>query len=156
MVQSDYVLLDTKVKFLPLHSPVSINENASLADTLRLLIDNKVGCLAICKDKKVVGVFTERDLIKRVLNKEVSYQIEINKLMSKTIYSASLDSTVCEVIKIMSANNIRHVILVDKEDQLSGIVSVRNIIDYLSKFYPEEIYNLPPDLNQIPYTVEGG
>jgi len=76
--------------------------------------------------------------------------------MTKKVITANPDDSIRHVIETMATHDIRHIPLVDQEKNLVGLVSVRNIVDFLVQYNPDEVYNLPPNLEQIHKTTDGG
>ena len=64
--------------------------------------------------------------------------------------------TVGTAMDLMGRHRFYHIPLVNDRQELVGVLSVRSLIRLLAEFYPDEVYNLPPDPNQIMPTPEGG
>ena len=147
---------NTKVWHLKLHEPLCVEEGITLRETIRQMQDRNTGCVSILRKKRVVGVFTERDILRKVVMARCSLDDTIEKHMTKDPTVASRDLSVGEIMKTMEVNEIRHVPLVDNRREFVGIVSIRNIIDFLAEHYPAEVLNLPPRLDQKIRRAEGG
>jgi len=57
---------------------------------------------------------------------------------------------------LMVKSDVYHLPLVNSKQELVNVISVRTLVRYLAGFYPTEIYNLPPNLDQIMQSREGG
>ncbi len=147
---------NTKVWHLKLNNPLTIEEGTTLRDTIRQMQERNTGCVTILRKKRVVGVFTERDILRKVVMARSSLDEAVEKHMTQEPTVASRDTSVGEIMKIMEINEIRHVPLVDNRKEFVGIVSIRNIIDFLAEHYPAEVLNLPPRLDQKIRYVDGG
>lgn len=157
MVEKFQKLLKTeKIQEVKLRSPVCVELGTSVKKVIAQMQEKKRGCAIIMKGKKITGVFTERDVLNRVLTRGLKMTTPIDEVMTPNPAFLSLNSSIADVVKIMSQKGYRHIILVDGKKHIAGFVSVRDVIDYLAEQFPYEVYNLPPDPHQISTTPEGG
>jgi len=103
----------------------------------------------------MVGIFTERDLLKRVIEPQIPLSTPIHKIMTSNPSFLKPSSSISDAIQLMSKKKHRHVPLISTNGKIEGFVSVRDIMDYLSELYPYEVFNLPPVPNQISKAPEG-
>ena len=68
----------------------------------------------------------------------------------------SCEDTVARAIHRMSQGGHRRLPIVDDQNRPVGLVSVRDIVDYLAVLFPHKILTLPPGSQKIPTTREGG
>ena len=64
--------------------------------------------------------------------------------------------TVGQALDFMNKFSIRHIPLLDEFGQVTGILSIRTIVSFLSELFPTGVFNLPPKPDQIHNTAEGG
>ena len=119
------------------------------------LQNKKRFCAVVLDNRKVVGIFTERDALSRGLLKQVAPETPIEQLMTPQPEKIKRDDSLAKAIGQMHQGNHRHLPVVDEEDNFLGLVSVRDVIFYLSENYPYEVFNQPPDLHQVSETPEG-
>jgi CBS domain-containing protein len=105
--------------------------------------------------KKIVGIFTERDALKRGLLAGASPDTPIEKLMTPDPVAVDPDDNLAVAIRLMHEGKYRHLPIVDRNDEYLGIISVRDIVMYLSENYPYEVYNQPPDPHKVSVAPEG-
>lgn len=110
--------------------PVSPDENAF--DIAEKISGFK---FAIVTDKKKpVGIITPRDLVDRVLTKKKDPEKTLAKdIMTSPVMTASLDDDVKDVSKIMLKNNYLSIPLVDKNEELKGIITLYDVLAKLKK-----------------------
>ena len=135
--------------------PVIVRASSSIQETLHAMQKQKRGCSIIKRDNKIAGIFTERDLITRVIITKVDFSLPIEKVMTPNPSCLHWESSVSEALHLMSEKGYRNLPLVDHEGEIRGLVTVRDIIDFLAEHFPYEIYNLPPDPHQINRAREG-
>ena len=157
MANSFLTILDKdKIKDFRIRKPLIIKKGETLKATLKKMKKDRRGSVLIESKGKLVGIFTERDLLTRVLPDQVSLSKKIDDFMSTKIATLSPDDSMAKAISIMNENGVRHVPIVNKKKlTIEGIISVRDVLDYLADHFPAEVYNLPPDLNQISRQPEG-
>ena len=127
-----------------------------IREAVQMMRERKVGYLLLTEEKKIIGIFTETDLARKVLGKPIDWGNPIREIMTEKPLVLTHNDSVGAAIEMMGKNRIYHIPLVTKEMQVTGILSVRSLIRFLAEYYPTEIYNLPPDPDQIMKTPEGG
>ncbi len=153
----DEILKETKIHQILRPKLVMALPSLRLQDALDLMHAEKAGYVVIADShSKVVGMFTEREVLMNVLQKGVSLSEPVEKYMRKDVHTLSKTDSVQAAIDAMDAFGIRHIPLVDEFGQVCGILSIRTIVNFLAELFPTEVFNLPPRANQIHETVEGG
>ena len=128
----------------------------SVKDGIDLMQKNRAGYIVVAKNKKVVGIFTENDVIKKILDKDVDWNLPICDFMTPNPPVLKPTDVVGTAIDLMGEKKVYHIPLVDDKGDLVNVLSVRTLTRFLAEFYPTEIYNLPPRPNQVMPTQEGG
>jgi CBS domain-containing protein len=134
---------------------VCIEPSTPLADAIERMKDDEGGCAIVCEGKRVVGVFTERDLLTKVIGEDVDPNTPVRELMSPIVATLTGEATIGDAVRVMNEKSYRNIPLV-KEGELVGSVSVFDVITYLAESYPKETMNLPPVPAQVMDTPEGG
>ena len=114
-------------------SPVVITgEESSANKVAKLMLDNKVGCIVVTsKEEKPLGIVTERDLVARVLAKNIpSEETAAKEFMSSPLVTIEPDASVTEAAKRMRKKDIRRLAVIYKNN-LVGIVSSKDILDVM-------------------------
>lgn len=135
---------------------VQASPTISIQDAVKLMQDNKSGYIVLSKAKKVHGLFTETDLVNKILDKDVDWSKPVSEFMTSDWATLKMTDFVGQAIDLMSEKKFYHIPLVDDQGNLVNVISVRTLIRFLAEFYPTEIYNLPPRFNQVMETPEGG
>ena len=128
----------------------------SLADAIRLMQANKASYLVVSERKKAIGIFTEVDVVRKVLGKDVDWNKPLREFMEPKPIVLNVKDSVGQAIDLMGEQRFYHIPLVDDRGELVNVISVRTLIRFLSEFYPTEVYNLPPRPDQVMRTPEGG
>ena len=136
---------------------VTCTPDLTLQEALDLMRREKSGYIVVADAHlKVVGLFTERNVLMKVLRQGVGLNEPMAKYMNSTPSVLSKKDTVGTAIETMNAHNVRHIPLVDELGQMTGVLSVRTIVIFLAELLPVEVFNLPPKSDQIHETAEGG
>ena len=106
----------------------------SILHTVKTMHEKRIGSLIVDNNGKY-GIFSERDLLVKVLAKNVDLTGEVGAYSSFPLVVAKQDIKANEAASIMASNNIKRLGLVDSSDNLVGIVTARDLVDaYQSEF----------------------
>ena len=106
----------------------------SILHAVKIMHEKRIGSLIVDKNGKY-GIFSERDLLVKVLAKNVDLTAEVGAYSSFPLVVAKQGIKANEAASIMASNNIKRLGLVDSSDKLVGIVTARDLVDaYQSTF----------------------
>jgi CBS domain-containing protein len=101
----------------------------TVKETIEILYNKHIGCVvAIDEEKKCIGIFTERDAI-RLVAKNVDLNQPLGNVMTKNIITIPEDASINEVRRTIQTHSIRHLPVVNQEERLVGLLSVRALMD---------------------------
>ena len=119
----------------------TISESATLHDLVNALNIHHVGALVVSPDgKKVDGIVSERDVVRAMPGKldEIS-GMRVRDLMTPEVITCSPNSTVAELMTVMTERRIRHIPVVDETGNLISIVSIGDVVKaYISDLQSEQ------------------
>jgi CBS domain-containing protein len=144
-----------KVSAMQTEDYVCIEPSTQLPAAIEAMKKDEGGCAIVCEGDRVVGIFTERDLLTKVVGEEVDLQSAVRNWMSPVVSTLTREATIGDAVAMMNEKSFRNIPLV-KEGKLVGSVSVFDVISYLAESYPKETMNLPPMPNQIMPSEDGG
>ena len=151
------ILKETKIYQILRPKLVTALPNITLQQALDLMHREKAGYIVVADEHlKIVGMFSERDVLMKVLRKGVSLDEPIEQYMLKNPKTLTKTATIGQALDFMKENNVRHIPLTDDLGQMNGVLSIRTIVNFLAELFPTEIFNLPPKSDQIHETAEGG
>jgi signal-transduction protein with cAMP-binding, CBS, and nucleotidyltransferase domain len=146
--------VDSVSRLLP--TPAQVVESwRTVADAVEHMRKENVGCLLICREGCLVGVFTERDLMCRVLGVAKPLTVAIFEVMTPNPVTVHSKDSIRTAIKKMQQGGYRHLPVIDEENRPVGVLSVKRLVRYLVEHYPGAVYNLPPDPGSVPNEREG-
>ncbi len=135
--------------------PLEIDVSAMVADAVVSLRLGNVGCLLVTERGRLVGLFTERDLLTRVLAPGRPLETVMRAVMTLNPVTVSPTDPIRTAIRRMQKGGYRHLPVVNGDGRPTGILSARRLVHYLVEHFPAIVFNLPPDPNQYPETREG-
>jgi len=102
-------------------------------DAVALMAKGRVGAIVVTSPgdigRKVVGVFTERDLMRRVVNERRDpATTRLREVMTSPVQTVSDRTSVAEAASLMRQHHIRHLVIVDDHGTLQGVVAQRYLL----------------------------
>ena len=149
-------MLKDCVGSLAMRKSVSVAPDETIAETIALMKREQTGCVLVRDRESLKGLFTERDILTGVLHAGVATDAPIATVMTVDPDVLLPTDTVADVITKMNTGGFRHMPVVDASGNVSGVISVKCIVQYLAEHFPETVYNLPPDPNVLASAREGG
>jgi CBS domain-containing protein len=113
------------------NSVQSVEPSATAMDAIRKMNQQKIGALLVMQNGRVEGIFTERDVLRRVVGQDRSpSEMLVSEVMSKDVICVAPETDLDEVSAIMKEKKIRHIPVCDSEGQLHGMVSIGDVNAY--------------------------
>ena len=111
-----------------MHPKTAVRGDMLIADAARLMADKDIGCVLVSVDGKEVGMVTERDILKRVVAKGLDpTSTRVDQVQSEPLVTVDEEATLEDAANLMAQNRIRRLPVVNKKDEIIGIVSTRTI-----------------------------
>ena len=112
----------------------SCSPRTTLKKVLNILQESRIGSICIVENDKITGIFTERDYLLKVAGEEKEHlNRPISSLMTKNPRCVTSEQRITEVLELMHNGGFRHVIVVNKNQTLEGIISVKDLTNHLLK-----------------------
>jgi CBS domain-containing protein len=106
---------------------VSVAPGDSVQDAVRQMIDAHIGAVAVCDGTKLVGIFSERDVLRLAADKRDFDRTRIADVMTSRLVTASPDTRIIDAAHLMGEHKIRHLPIVEG-DNLVGMVGIRDVM----------------------------
>ncbi len=135
--------------------PHQIAPERPVSEAIELMRQKKVGCVVVCNDGKLVGILTERDLMRRVMALGKPLTTPVADCMTRDPVTVSSKESIRSAIDSMEKGSYRHLPVLDEKQHLVGILSIKRIVHYLVEHFPGTIYNQPPDPRAVAPKREG-
>jgi CBS domain-containing protein len=111
------------------HNRPEATPEMTVAEVVRVMTDAEVGAIAIMDDRKLAGIFTERDLLKRVVARRLDpSKTPITEVMTRSIVGVPDSTTVASAAAVMRSHRMRHLVIVDEAGDYLGMVAQRHLL----------------------------
>jgi CBS domain-containing protein len=121
--------MDSVLLRLARRPPVTIRRDATVVEAVRVMLDNRVGAALVLEDGRAVGVFTERDVMAKVVAERLDpATTKIAAVMTSPVLTIPAEAEPAAALELMLEKHIRHVPLVDVQRRVVGILSMRYLM----------------------------
>jgi CBS domain-containing protein len=130
---------------------ITVPIETTINDCIRLMQKKRIGCVLVTSHGKLLGIFTERDVLKKIFSASFDLdQTPITEVMTTNPQVLNEIDTIAYALNFMDLGGYRHIPVVNNVFEPLGIVSVKDIVSYFVEHFADEVLNLPPH----PYTIE--
>jgi CBS domain-containing protein len=149
--------LQMPISELPeLQAVVQVSPDTTIRDVIDGMVSKRVGCVLVTESSKIVGVFSERDVLRKIAGQSIDVDTTpVSAVMTNDPQTLRNTAPLVYALHQMSMGGYRHIPLTNEDSEPVAVVSMRDIVEYIVSLYPEEIMNLPSDPDQIASTREG-
>lgn len=122
------VLSATPVSSVDLTRYVAVSADVSVAETVALMSSAGRSCACVVEDNKLVGIFTQRDILQRVIGRPATWQRSIREEMTKPVQTIAYAASVADGLATMNEWWIRSVPVIDDDNGLAGNLSYYTVM----------------------------
>ncbi len=128
------ILYHDTVASLKPAAAVSLSASATVAEAVAAMKEERIGSVLVTDENgRLSGIFTERDLLARVVAEEIDpEECMIGEMMTRAPETIDLESSLAQAFHRMMVSDLRYLPLVDDEERPVSIVTSRDLIDFLS------------------------
>ena len=121
----------------------STGPDATVLQAAMLMNEHKIGALVVLEAGRLVGVFTERDVLQRVVAEgRDPMQTTVEQVMTTEVACCGLQTSIDEARTAMKERRVRHLPVIDDEGRLLGMVSIGDLNAYLAQSQEQTIFLL--------------
>ena len=127
-------LFRDRIAVLKPRKPFSVGPDAPVGEVLKTMVDRGIGCMVVVEGGRLLGLFSERDALMRVNVDAVRMASRpVSEVM--TVNPATLRSRdkIAYALHRMNVGGFRHIPILDDDDKLVGVISIRDILRYLTE-----------------------
>lgn len=124
--------------------PITISADSTIQELVASLASHRVGALVVSSDgRRIEGVVSERDVVRAMPGQFTKLsELHVRDLMTVNVLVATPESTIDELMTIMTERRVRHIPIVDGDGMLISIVSIGDIVKSKIKALDEERQSL--------------
>ena len=127
-------LLKDRVAELNPNSPVTVSAETPVGEVLGQMVDASIGCVMVVDDDgTLVGIFSERDALMKLNDQAAElFDRPVSNFMTETPQTLASDAKIAFAVQRMDLGGYRHLPIVNETGGLDGLISVRDILRYLT------------------------
>ncbi len=123
--------------------PPAVETDATVMDAVELMAEAGVGAVAVMEKDQLRGIFTERDVMLRVvLKNRNAARTHVSEVMTSPPQTVTDDLPMEEALNFLLEKHIRHLPIVDREGRLLAMLSLRNLLEHMVEHLEHELHSL--------------
>jgi len=133
---------------------ISVPPTAKVHEATRIMRENHISCVVAVMENNPVGIFTERNIVRHVAHGGQDLaDCEVRDVMTSPVLTVNQNTYVYEAFNLARVNSVRHLVAVDDNDKMAGIVTQSNITRHLGREFLIKFRNVSHVMNKSLYTV---
>lgn len=126
-------LLRDRVAALEPKTPIAVTAATPVGDVLRLMVEHGIGCVVVAEGTRPLGIFSERDALKKLGASAAELAARpVSEFMTPKPQTLVASAKIAFAVQRMDLGGYRHLPIVDRDGQLVGIISARDILRHLT------------------------
>lgn len=123
--------------------PPAVEPGSSVLHAVEVMAEEGVGAVAVTEAGELRGIFTERDVMLRVVLKTLRPQdAKVSEVMTSPVETISEETTAEEALNHMLDRHLRHLPIVGEGGKLLGMLSIRNLLEHMVEDLSHELHSL--------------
>lgn len=138
-------LLEETLEILKPRRPVCCDVDDIVEKVVAGMAERNQGCVLVKRGDVLAGIFTERDLLRKVFGKVDPRVTKMRDVMTPEPEAVFFHDTIAAALNKMTVGGFRHVPLVDIQRRPVGVISVKDIVNFFVSHFPRHVLNVAPD-----------
>ncbi len=151
-----YDLQHERVKHLDLTQYSQVESGTTVGETVNKMRAEHRNCALVTQKGKLVGIFTDRDVLHKVVSSPDAWNKPVDEVMTPNPFTVTEDDKAETALLEMNKRHFRNVPVLDSNGHVVGNLTHYALIKFYADQFPEALYNLPPNPNQISDSRVGG
>jgi len=123
--------------------PAVVEPKASVLEAVEVMSEHAVGAVAVVENGKLLGIFTERDVMLRVvLRHRHPRDTRVGEVMTSPVETITDESHEEDALVHMVERHVRHLPIVSTKGELTGMLSIRNLLEHRVDELARELHSL--------------
>jgi len=145
------------VSHVPQQAAAIVKKGTTIKEVVALMQHQNVGSVLVSGEKdEIVGIVTIGDLMQTFVGSTLSEDASIDNIMSTTVRTINQNTSVLETVDTFYHEKLRHLPVMTADGKVTGVLSDRNLMNYIAENMPSEVLNLPPDSSISSTDTAGG
>jgi len=148
-------ILREPIRGLEPHDPICVHPGTPLRGAIMAMNDARIGCVLVTEGDRLVGILTERDILKKVVG-HLDMDSPVERIMTPNPETVGMDDDIAHVLNKMHIGGYRHIPVLDKQGRPVGVVSMRDFVKFIVSLFPAAVLNVPPEPGLAARELHGG
>ena len=132
----------------------TIHPSLIVSEAITLMRDKQTSYLIVLDSNKLAGIFTERDIVRCIVESGLQFvRNKISQVMRTQVITVNINAFIFEAFDLVLSHNIRHLVVVDDQEQPVGIVTLADLIDHLGYHYFIKVHEVSEIMSAPPITI---
>lgn len=128
----------------------SVGPDVSVREAAKIMASANVGSVVILERDRMIGLFTERDLLRRVMLPDLrTDETKVSEVMTREVISAAPELSAAEGARLLREHHIRHLPILCTQGELLGVLSIRDLL-------ADEVQQARKDVAEVNRFIQGG
>ena len=149
-------ILNAPIRVLEPQPAVTLGEDAPIAEAIRLMLERSIGAILVLRGGKATGIFTERDVLRRVVSAGVDRSRPLREVMTPDPDTLGLEDGIAFALNRMILGGFRHIPIVDDSGAPQAVLSQREVVAFIVSLLRSDVLNLPPAPMNEARSADGG
>lgn len=117
--------------------------DTTVAEAARIMAEGNVGSMAIVEGSRIVGIFTERDLMRRVVVKgKDAAATPLSEVMTSPVHTVTDDTSIRDAAALMRRHHMRHLPVLDESGDYVGMLALRYLHNEIMRGLERQVHDL--------------
>ncbi|MBZ0170067.1 Arabinose 5-phosphate isomerase KdsD [Candidatus Methylomirabilis lanthanidiphila] len=148
-------ILTEPIRGLEFREPICVQSDTAVRDAATAMNDARVGCVLVMEGDRLIGIFTERDILKKVVGR-LDLDSPIGQAMTPNPETVGMDDGIAYALNKMHVGGYRHIPVLDRQGRPVGVVSIRDVVRFIVSLFPSAVLNVPPEPSLAARELDGG
>lgn len=149
------VLREETVKRIGYDETLEVAPQTPIREVIGEMRRQQAGAALVCDSGRLVGLFTERDLLRFLTTDQADLSVPVSDRMTRDPVCVGQEESVASAICRMQEGGFRRLPVVDKDRVACGMLSVKQIVRFIADHFPAAIFNIPPQPGRFASECEG-
>jgi len=126
-------MVPVKSFMIPAEKFITVDRDVTVRKAAEIMRDSGIGSIFVTRDGKIIGILTDTDLLRRLVAAGLDpTQTTVEQIMSAPIKTIDENKTLLDANDVMAKEHIRHLGVSSQDGSLSGMISVRDLVVFLT------------------------
>jgi len=149
-------IINAPIRALEPRPAVCVSEGTQIREAIQLMLERQIGAALVTREGRAVGIFTERDVLRRVAATGIDQGRPVSDLMTPDPETLGPDDGIAFALNRMILGGYRHIPIVDEAGAPLAVLSLREVVAFIVSLLPARVLNLPPEPRLEAHSTDGG